>query len=280
MSIAGRAPLTADQAVARSAPLARQLGFYFDFDGVLAEIQADPGAVQPTPGVVEGLVELTSLVDRIGIVSARPVSFLAERFGRVPGIVLYGLYGLETMRDGEIDVDPEVLPWLPAVRRLVEAARHELPPDVLVEDKHLAVALHYRLAPHRRDEVEAWASREAERLGLAVQHGRMVAEVKPAVARDKGVVIEHEIAGLGGAWYVGDDISDRRAFEVLAEYETAHPDFLGVRVAVTNTETGGALADLADFVLAAPEEMPRMLAAVTRAFAAAEPASHQARSDN
>ena len=280
MSIAGRAPLTVAQAVARTAPLARQFGFYFDFDGVLAEIQADPGAVQPTPGVVDRLAELASLVGRIGIVSARPVSFLADRFGRVPGIALYGLYGLESMHDGEVSIDPEVAPWLPAVRRLVEAARHELPPDVLVEDKHLAVALHYRLAPHRRGEVEAWAAREADRLGLAVQHGRMVAEVKPAVARDKGVVIEHEITGLRGAWYVGDDISDRRAFEVLAEYESAHPEFLGVRVAVTNTETGAALADLADFVLAAPDEMPRMLAAVTRAFAAAGPGSHPARSDS
>ena len=269
MSIADRAPLTAEQAIARTAPLARHFGFYFDFDGVLAVIQADPDAVQPIPGVVDRLVELTALVDRIGIVSARPVGFLAERFGRVPGIALYGLYGLETMRDDKISIDPEVVPWLPAIRRLVEAARHELPPDVLVEDKHLAVALHYRLAPHRRDEVETWAAREADRLGLAVQLGRMVAEVKPAVARDKGVVIEHEITGLGGAWYVGDDISDRRAFEVLAEYEAAHPGFLGVRVAVTNTETGATLADLADFVLAAPEEMPLMLSAITRAFAAA-----------
>ncbi|HKE50379.1 MAG TPA: trehalose-phosphatase [Actinomycetes bacterium] len=280
MSIGGRAPLTAEQAVAQSVPLAGRLGFYFDFDGTLAEIQADPGTVQPIPGVVDRLVELTALVDRVGIVSARPVGFLAERFGRVPGIVLYGLYGLESMDDGEIDIDPEVVPWMPAVRRLVEAARHELPPDVLVEDKDLAVALHYRLAPHRRDEVETWASREAERLGLAVQRGRMVAEIKPPVARDKGVVIEHEIGGLDGAWYVGDDISDRRAFEVLAEYEAGHPDFLGVRVAVTNTETGGALADLADFVLAAPEQMPELLATVTRAFAAAGPAPRPARSDS
>ncbi|HKA69114.1 MAG TPA: trehalose-phosphatase [Actinomycetes bacterium] len=280
MSIAGRAPLTAEQAIAQSAPLAGRLGFYFDFDGTLAEIQDDPGAVQPIPGVVQGLVELASRVDRVGIVSARPVGFLAERFGQVPGIVLYGLYGLESRRDAETSIDPEVAQWVPAIRRLVEAARHELPPDVLVEDKHLAVALHYRLAPHRRDEVETWAGREAQRLGLAVQRGRMVAEIKPAVARDKGVVIQQEIAGLGGAWYVGDDISDRRAFEVLAEYEATHPDFLGVRVAVTNTETGGALADLADFVLAAPEEMPRMLARVTRAFVAAEPAPHPARPDS
>lgn len=280
MSIAGRAPLTAEQAVTLSAPLAGEIGFFFDFDGTLAAIQADPGAVQPIPGVVERLVELAALVDRIGIVSARPVSFLAERFGKVPGIALYGLYGLESMRDGEVSVDPEVVPWVPVVRRLVEAARHELPADVLVEDKHLAVALHYRLAPHRRDEVETWANREADRLGLAVQLGRMVAEVKPAVARDKGVVIEHEIDGLAGAWYVGDDISDRRAFEVLAEHEAAHPGFLGIRVAVTNTETGGALSDLADFVLAAPEAMPQMLAAVTRGFADAGPSPRRARSDS
>jgi len=280
MSIAGRAPLTAEQAVAASAPRAGQTGFFFDFDGTLAAIHVDPGSVQPIPGVVERLTELSALVGRIAIVSARPVGFLADRFGMVPGIVLYGLYGLESMHDGKVTVDPEVVPWEPAVRRLVEAARHELPTDVLVEDKHLAVALHYRLAPHRQDEVETWARREAERHGLEVQLGRMVAELKPAVARDKGVVLRQEIGDLAGAWYLGDDISDRRAFEVLAEHEAAHPGFVGIRVAVTNTETGGALADLADFVLSAPEAMPRLLAAVTRAFAAGDGAPRPARTDS
>ncbi|MCI0688900.1 MAG: trehalose-phosphatase [Sporichthyaceae bacterium] len=273
MSPAGRAPLTSAEAVAASAPYAGDIGFFFDFDGTLAVIHPDPGAVQPVPGVLDRLAELVALVDRVAIVSARPVDFLAERFGELPSVDLYGLYGLESRRDGVVAVDPEVVPWVPAVRRLVEAARHELPADVLVEDKHIAVTLHYRMAPHRRDQVETWAQREAERAGLAVQPGRMVAEIKPPVARDKGSVVQHEINGLAGAWYVGDDISDQRAFEVLAEHAAAHPGFVAVRVAVTNTETGAELAELADLVLSAPEVMPEWLGEITRGFAAARSAS-------
>ena len=87
------------QALARAAA-SGACGFFFDFDGTLSPIGPDPEAVKPVPGVIDQLSELAGLASKVGIISARPVSFLASRFGDAPGISLYGLYGLEAIRDG------------------------------------------------------------------------------------------------------------------------------------------------------------------------------------
>ncbi|WP_084958330.1 trehalose-phosphatase [Thermoactinospora rubra] len=255
-----RERLSAEEALRIAGGAPGSTGFFFDFDGVLAPIQADPAAVRPTPGVVERLADLVRLTARVGVISARPVSFLRDRLGGVPGLSLYGLYGLESARNGaEIAVDPEAEPWIPAVRQAVDRAHRELPSDVLVEDKHLAVALHYRTAPHHAREVAGWAAAVTAELGLAVQEGRMVVELKPPVARDKGTTIRREIGDLDGAWYFGDDVSDARAFQALADREAERRGFVGVRVAVANDETGQALKDLADFVLDSPAATPAFL---------------------
>nr|BFE67850.1 hypothetical protein GCM10020092_011510 [Actinoplanes digitatis] len=62
---------------------------------------------------------------------------------------------------------------------LAERARTELPEAILVEYKRLSVALHYRTAPQLAAIVERWGHEQAERLGLRVQGGRMVVELKP-----------------------------------------------------------------------------------------------------
>ena len=67
------------------------------------------------------------------------------------------------------------------------------------------VALHYRTAPQLAGQVEAWGRARAEQLGLRVQSGRMVLELKPPVDRDKGMVIREAVDQVGCAWYFGDE---------------------------------------------------------------------------
>jgi len=87
----------------------------------------------------------------------------------------------------------------------------------------------------------------------------MVVELRPPVERDKGHVVTDETQGLAVAWYVGDDISDRRAFRALADREARNPGFVGVRVAVANEETGDELEAAADFVVGTPAAVPALL---------------------
>jgi trehalose 6-phosphate phosphatase len=258
--------LTMGGALERSAAAGR-CGFFFDFDGVLAPVRLDPESVMPTPGVLEQLAVLESRVDKIGIISARPVEFLLSRFGELPSVSLFGLYGLESAIDGAIHVDPAAESWVPAIGSVISHARRQLPAGVYVEDKRLSVSLHYREHPEHQAEVERWARAAAAESGLIEQQGRMVAELKPPVHVDKGTVLSAEVADLRSGWYFGDDLSDAKGFAALRDRHQRDADFLGVCVAVRNAETGHDLETQADFALADPGDMPELLACAAAAFA-------------
>lgn len=248
------------------------IGFFFDFDGVLAPIAEDPSSVRPVDGLVEALGELRLHVDRLAIVSARPVAFLQHRLAGLSGATLYGLYGLESRQpDGTSHVDPAAAECVPLIAELVEQARAELPPEIRVEDKRLSLALHYRTAPHLQDVVDRWGADRADEHGLRAQRGRMVIELKPPVDRDKGTVLAEEIADLSSAWYFGDDLGDLRAFDALDAREATDASFRGVRVAVANPETGAALSERADLVVESPDALLGLLRDLNARLAATGP---------
>ncbi|MEH0818962.1 MULTISPECIES: trehalose-phosphatase [unclassified Micromonospora] len=248
-----KTPLDADHAWRATAARAAHTVLFFDFDGTLAPVDDDPTAVQPAPKVLAALEALAPVVQRVAIVSARPVEFLRDHLGGLAGVDLYGLYGLEHSHSGgETVTEPAALPWVPTMAELADLARAELPAGALVEFKRLSVALHWRTAPGLGPQIEQWGRAQAERLGLKVQAGRMVLELKPPVDRDKGLVIGEIVRDAGGAWYFGDDVSDIKAFAALRARAAADPDFLGVCVAVANPETGHEVADAADLTLDSP----------------------------
>ena len=252
-------PLSPDEAWRFTAERAHETTFFFDFDGVLSPVTDDPDASQPEPSVLGVLGDLARVVARVAIVSARPVSFLRSRFESLAGVDLYGLYGLEVWHDGEVVTEPAALPWVPAMADLAERARAELPEATLVEYKRLSVALHYRTAPQLADPIGAWAHEQAERLGLRIQGGRMVVELKPPVDQDKGMVISEGVKASGCAWYFGDDMSDIKAFDALRAREAVDPGFFGMCVAVANPETGAEVSSAADLTLDSPAAVAAFL---------------------
>lgn len=257
---------TADEAWATTIGHIGQCLFFFDFDGTLAPVGNDPTAVRPVPKALPALAALAVVAQRVAIVSARPVEFLRNRFEGVTGVDLYGLYGLEHSHgDGQIMTEPEALPWIPTMAELAERARVELPPGALVEFKRLSVALHYRTVPTLAAAVEEWGRAQADRLGLRVQAGRMVIELKPPVDQDKGKVIGQAIGSARCAWYFGDDFSDIKAFAALRARQQSTPDFLAVCVAVGNPETGDAVSQAADLTIDSPRSLGDFLSeAVTK----------------
>ena len=252
-------PLDAERAWRATASRAAECVMSFDFDGVLSPMNADPDAARPVPESLAAIDALASVVRRVAIISARPVDFLRTRLDALSGVDLYGLYGLEHSHDGGPTVtEPAALPYVPVMDALAARARVELPGS-LVEYKRLSVALHYRTAPELAASVEEWAAERAGELGLRVQTGRMVVELKPPVDRDKGAVIGEAVASAGCAWYFGDDVSDLKAFAALRSREARDPAFFGVCVAVANPETGQAVADEADLTFDSPTALVRFL---------------------
>ena len=170
------------------------------------------------PAARAALAALVPLVGRVAVVSGRPAAFLAEHVA-VDGVTYAGIYGLErwegTPASGHVVVDPRVEEWAPIVAAVAAAADADLP-GLLVERKGLvAVTLHWRTAPHREDEAEAWAAAVAAREGLTVVPGRLAAELRPPVPVDKGTTVADLARDASGALFAGDDAGDLPAFAGL-----------------------------------------------------------------
>ncbi len=190
---------------------------FLDFDGTLVEIADRPDAVVPPPDLADRLARLASAFDgALAIVSGRSLADL-DRVLHPLRPPLAALHGIER-RDarGRVLTHTDAADRLAHVREAIGgfvAARHGL----AAEDKGAAVAVHYRAAPERRDEVGAFLERQRRLLGddFHVQAGKQVFELKPGL-RDKGQAVrafmqEQPFAGRVPV-FVGDDRTDEDAF--------------------------------------------------------------------
>jgi trehalose 6-phosphate phosphatase len=253
-------------AVDRLVAATTRSGLFFDFDGVLSRIQDHPEEVRPTDGAPEALEQLSTVVGRMAVVSSRSAEFIHRWLVGVPGLEIYGLYGLEHVENsGRIAVEPAAQQWVAAVQELRDQAVRELP-DVYVEDKKLSVGLHYRLTPHLRNGIESWARRAAERTGFTMQAGRMVVELKPPITMDKGSVLTKLTQNLNAAWFFGDDLGDLPAFAALHRRAEQDGRFSGLAVSVGNDTVVDEVREQSDVFLTSPEILVELLRYVRQEF--------------
>lgn len=229
----------------------------FDFDGTLSPIVADPAAAVPRPGVVDHLAALATTYRQVGVISGRPVEFLAAVLP--PSIFMSGLYGMEEWSDGRVVAAPEFRQWADTMAWAVDEVHATVESGgalagVEVEDKGLSMTLHYRKHPHLEDAVLEVARRIAAERGLDVRPARMSVEVHPPVPTDKGDVVRQLVtrcAPVESVLYVGDDVGDLPAFDALAAL--GREGFDTVAVAVESTELDPRLRERADLVIAETE---------------------------
>jgi trehalose 6-phosphate phosphatase len=164
-----------------------QAALFIDIDGTLLEIAPAPELVQVPP-------DLPYLLDRLtrqhggamALVSGRRIADI-DRLFKPWGGAAAGVHGAERRRpDGRLvrvggsSADRAAAAALdrvrPALRQIVQHS-----PGLVLEDKGKALALHYRLAPHRGDEIRAIVERLArdESEWLRLIAGKMVFEVQP-----------------------------------------------------------------------------------------------------
>jgi len=224
---------------------------FVDFDGTLAPIVADPAAARPLPGARDVLARLAGRLAVVAVVSGRPVAFLLDAFGTVPGLRLVGLYGMEEASgSGEVVTDPGVERWRPVVARVTESAQAGVPPGAEVEPKGLTVTLHWRQNPAAEGWARAVAARALADDGLVAQPGRMALELRPPIATDKGTVVRRLGQGHEAVAAFGDDLGDLAAFAALGELQAA--GVAVARVAVIDSESPKEVAAAADVLVDGP----------------------------
>lgn len=224
-------------------------GIFTDFDGTLAPIVDRPEAAQAVAGAVDTLAALARRYAVVAIVSGRSLEDLRGRIAPA-GAILAGSYGRERSdRPGRRPAEG----WEP-----VAAAAAAMVADldgVVLERKGAGVALHYRAAPERADEVHRLAGALASEFGLEVLSGKLVAElVRPGPGKGDAVAAIAEQAGLEALLFAGDDVAD---LEVFTWARSSGID--AVLVAVASEEAPPGLVEGADVVLSGPGELVELL---------------------
>jgi trehalose 6-phosphate phosphatase len=218
---------------------------FLDLDGTLLDIAARPDAVRIEPRLRDTLARLSmGMSGALAIVSGRTVAGIDALLAplRLPAAGIHGAELRLTSR-GDVERHAAALPedLRTELRRLSSA------PGVLVEDKGLAVAIHYRLAPEdagpalrrRVDEIAAGHP------GVQLLAGKCLVEVKPeGVGKGRAIERFMAVAPFTGRRpvFAGDDVTDEDALRVL-------PRWHGIGIAVGEPRPG------ATTVMAGPAEL-------------------------
>jgi trehalose 6-phosphate phosphatase len=211
-------PVSNDQPILPPPDLLQGASLFLDFDGTLVELAEHPEAVQVASRTVTLLDRLGDMLEgRLALISGRPVAQLRQWLAAPVTIV--GSHGIEyDWRDGRAAAvtTPAALE---DVRKAMEAWAAQQP-GIVVEDKPLGIALHFRQRPGAEQACVALARDLAKRHGLQVQPGKMMIEVRVG-GGDKGTALrtlmrEPEMAGTRPV-FMGDDHTDEPGFAAAAE---------------------------------------------------------------
>jgi trehalose 6-phosphate phosphatase len=238
----------------------------FDLDGTLAPIVSRPEQARVPEQVRAALARIAERYALAAVVSGRRAEDARAIVG-VQELTYVGNHGFELL-----------LPQAPAPRPSPALGTHagdaagfaaRLDGDGLersglrLEDKGPIVALHWRGAadePGAEVAAERIAA-DAAAAGLVVHRGRMVLELRPPAAVDKGTAIEALLAesGATAALYAGDDRTDLDGFAALDRLVATGRLRLALRVGVASAEGPAEIPERADLTVASPAELAPLL---------------------
>jgi trehalose 6-phosphate phosphatase len=232
-----------------------------DFDGTLAPLVPDPDTSRPVAGAIAALSAVAGTGAQVAVITGRDARTVVRLGGldRVPGLVVAGLYGIETWHDGRLSTPDTPAP--------MQALHHRLPatladagadPDLWIEDKRLSLVVHGRkaadpdaaLAP-LREPVGALA----DELGLELHPGRDVLELR-LPGYDKAGALRRLAEGHRGVLFLGDDLGDLPAFAEVRALRAAGRTGYGVAVLSSGV---AEVADAADLCVPAPDDVVALL---------------------
>lgn len=199
---------------------APEWAYFFDIDGTLVDFDPSPSRVsldRELRALIEALYRLSG--GAVALISGRALADIDRLFTGVQ-MPAAGQHGLERRAaDGRLVRHASPSDDLARARTELEAVveRH---PDLLLEDKGLSLALHYRRSPGLGGFVHRIARSCVGRIGTGycVQTGKRVVEMKPA-GRDKGAAVSEFMAEepFKGRVpiFVGDDVTDEYGFAAV-----------------------------------------------------------------
>lgn len=209
-----------------------------DYDGTVAPIVADPARAVPLPAAMDALHGLAALpATAVALVSGRARADLAALSRAGAALHLVGSHGTE-FGDGLVLPAPAA-----ALRRRLVAGLRTLvdgADGVLLEEKPVSIAVHVRNAPSAvaNRVLRAVAAGPATWDGVESTVGKQVWELAVIpTSKGAGLGVLREEVGATAVVFLGDDVTDEKAFAVLGA------DDVGVKVGGGDTAAAYRVAD-------------------------------------
>ncbi|GAB4481482.1 MAG: trehalose-phosphatase [Anaerolineae bacterium] len=253
-----------------------RLGLITDVDGTISPIVAQPDAARVTPRCRELLAALVPHLTLTAAISGRAAQDVQARVG-VDGMIYLGNHGMERWAGDHTVIDPEVATYRPALEAAVRDLEREALPGMLIEDKHATITAHYRRTDDPEEAARTFrpiAQRIAAAHGLHCYEGRMIFDLRPPVALNKGTALRAMVhrCWLDGALYLGDDITDVDAMQAARELRETGACF-ALSVGVSAAETPPAVYESADLLAEGVGDVELLLRWLLEARIAARPSS-------
>lgn len=205
-------------------PEPENVALFLDIDGTLLDFEKHPEQVRADDTLNALLERLSARLDgALALISGRSIGEIDRVFAPLK-LAAAGTHGLEYRAEGDREVTKRAVEPLPAEAldemQVFVAGR----PGLLLEQKPLGAALHYRNAPEEADAVREHARSIAQRYGpgLRVLDGKMVCELVPG-GHGKGTAIRAFMAGTPfrdrKPAFLGDDVTDEAGFRVVNEMD-------------------------------------------------------------
>ncbi|MBU1336240.1 MAG: trehalose-phosphatase [Alphaproteobacteria bacterium] len=222
--------------VSRAVP---QLAIFTDFDGTLVELAETPDAIEVADTLLEELRHaMRELDSAFAVLTGREIADI-DKYLAPLHLPVAGAHGTQRRRaDGVLEaIDPATIRGAEAIAQSVQPLILANP-DLLLEKKEGAVALHYRQAPELEAAVRS-AMEEAVRdtAGFGLVPGKMVLEARP-LGVSKGEALRafmREEPFIGRTpIFIGDDVTDEDGF-------IAAQDLGGVGIKLGDGETAARM---------------------------------------
>jgi trehalose 6-phosphate phosphatase len=236
------------------------LALFLDFDGTLADLALRPEAVEIEPWLPDVLDRLRNRLDgALAIVTGRPVSYIEAKMAP-HRFDIAGLHGAEFRLSGHYSALPVDASQIRRTIRWLNAETRGT--GLVIEEKKLSVALHWRLVPHLEEVARSLMKAAALQLGddFRLQEGKFVLEAIPVQAIKSGVIeklMSFPAYASRTPIFIGDDATDEEGFAVvrglagysvkvgneptLAQYRIANPTLVRKHLRFWSDRTFGEL---------------------------------------
>ena len=219
-----------------------------DFDGTLAPIVNNPADARPLPAAAEALTALAELPDTAtALISGRALAVLRELSGVPPSVHLVGSHGAEFDAGFAHRIDTALLHRITDELREIASDK----PGVTVETKPASVALHVRNASPEDGAAALAAARAASaRWDAHATEGKAVLEFA-VIQTDKGEAVDilRERENATAVVFLGDDVTDEKAFRRLRDGDVGVKVGPGESLAAYRVDSPGDVAETLRFLL-------------------------------